>query len=159
MGILSSNFYAYSVLISHNVIGIGRRISNFLPPANEVWGKVIFFAPICHSVHRRGYLGRYPPGRVPALSRYTPQAGTSHYVGTPTGQVHPPGRYIPGQVHPPAGTPPRQVHPPGQVHPRQVHPRASAPPPERCMLGDTCNKRAVSILLECILVNRCNLKH
>ena len=42
---------------------------------------------------------------------------------------------VPGQVHPQAGTPP------GQVHLR-----------EQCMLGDTGNKRAVRILLECILV-------
>ena len=40
-----------------------------------------------------------------------------------------------------AGTPPRQVHHPGQVH-----------PPEQCMLGDTGNKRAVRIILQCILV-------
>ena len=37
------------------------------------------------------------------------------------------------------------VHPPGQVHP---------PPQEQCMcmLGDTGNKRAIRIPLECILV-------
>ena len=50
-----------------------------------------------------------------------------------------------GQVHPRAGTPPsRYTHPPGQVH-----------PPEQCMLGDTGNKRAVHILLDCILVYLC----
>ena len=40
-----------------------------------------------------------------------------------------------------------------QVRPRtlwQVHP----PPWEQCMLGDTGNKRAVRILLECILVTK-----
>ena len=53
-----------------------------------------------------------------------------------------------------AGTPPpEQVHPPGQVHPlgrytpRQVH-----LPREQCMLGDTGNKQAARILLECILI-------
>ena len=35
-----------------------------------------------------------------------------------------------------AGTPPRQVH-----------------PPEQCMRGDTGNKPAVRILLECILIS------
>ena len=70
-------------------------------------------------------------------------------------------RYIPwDQVHPlgpdtPPGTrhtPPDQVHPPGPGTPPldQVNPRDQAPPP--CMLGDTGNKRAVRILLECIFV-------
>ena len=51
---------------------------------------------------------------------------------------------VPGQVHPRAGT-----HTPTQTRytpPDQVH------PPEQCMLGDTGNKRAVRILLKCILV-------
>ena len=52
--------------------------------------------------------------------------GGSTWVGTPPGQVHPPGTYTPW-----AGT-----------------------PREQCKLGDTGNKRAVSILLECILVLR-----
>ena len=43
---------------------------------------------------------------------------------------------VPGQV------PPGRYTPSGQVH----------TPPEQCMLGDTGNKRAVRILLECILV-------
>ena len=60
------------------------------------------------------------------------------------------------QVNPPAGTPPRtrynppdQVHPPGPgTPPEQVAPREQVHPRE---LGDTGNKRAVRILLECIL--------
>ena len=75
-----------------------------LPPANEVWGKVIFsVACVKNSVHGgREYLGRY-----------TPRAGT------PPKQVqpHPPSGYTPS---PRAGTSPPQ--PPGQVHP----PRSSA---------------------------------
>ena len=67
----------------------------------------------------------HPPGRYTPWNRYTPQ---TRY---PPGQVHPLGRYTP-QV----GTPPDQVHPLDQVHPP----------------GDTGNKRAVRILLECILV-------
>ena len=48
-------------------------------------------------------------------------------------------------------------HPPGSRHPSgRRSPRADTPreqtPQEQCMLGDTGNKRAVSILLECILV-------
>ena len=92
----------------------------YLPPANEVWAKVIF-SEVCvkNSVH----------------------GGSSTWAGTPpwTRQVHPlgPDRYTPqtrqvhslDQVHPP-GT--RQVQPPDQVHllgpgrytpqTRQVHP-------------------------------------
>ena len=32
-----------------------------LPPVNEVWGKVILFAPLCHSVHWGGGEGFCPP--------------------------------------------------------------------------------------------------
>ena len=98
-------------------------------------------------------------------------AGTSPRQVQPPGQVHPPGRYSPRQVPPGRytpwpGTPPRQVHPPGQVLPQAVTspwagtPRGRYPlPPARyspqsvqCMLGDTGNKRALGILLECNLV-------
>ena len=70
-----------------------------LPPANEVWGKVIFsVACVKNSVHRGGGV----PGQVHPQGRFTPQAGTL----PPPGTVHP---------HPQAGTPP--PHPSGQVHP------------------------------------------
>ena len=64
------------------------------------------------------------PGQVHPLGRYTPQAGKTPWAGTP----------------PWTGTP----NPPWQVHP-PTH-------PEQCMLGDTGNKQAVRILLECMLV-------
>ena len=95
---------------------------------------------VSHSVHRGGeYLGRYtpppgqlhPPGQVHSLGRYTPQADTPPRAGTP----------------PWTGTPPRQVHPLSRYTPS-----------EQCMLGDTGNKRAVRILLECILVNTIYLR-
>ena len=79
-----------------------------LPPANEVWGKVIFLH-LC-------------------VILFT--GGGSAWAGTPL-----------AGTHPQAGT-----HPPWQVHPR-----------EQCMLGDTGYKRAVRILLECILVESMNL--
>ena len=56
------------------------------------------------------------------------------------------GGGIPRQVPPQAGTPPWQVTPPRQVPPGQV------PPPNHSACWDTVNKRAVRILLECILV-------
>ena len=68
-------------------------VDKFLPPANEVWCKVIFLvACVKNSVHGRGIIpGQVPPppGRYPL----PPRAGTS-----------PPGRYPPGQVHPPGSS-------------------------------------------------------
>ena len=126
------------------------------------WGKVIFWILFRGGVPGQVHLpwAGTPPGR------YTTQTGTLPR------QVHPPGRYTPREVHPTgippgrytpqAGTPsgqytpqagiPRQVHPPGQVPPGQVPPRAGTHPSAQCMLGDTGNKRAVRILLECNLV-------
>ena len=54
-------------------------------------------------------------------------------------------------VHPWAGTPPRQV-PPGRYTPWEQTPSGADTPPVQCLLGDTGNKRAVRILLECNLV-------
>ena len=68
-----------------------------------------------------------------SVHRGSTWAGTPHPPEQvhPRGQVHPlPGRYTPSWV----GTPPRQVH-----------------PCNACW--DTVNKRAVRILLECILVD------
>ena len=74
------------------------------------------------------YLGRYSPG--------TPlQAGTPLWAGTPW--------QVPSQV----GTPSLASNPLGRSTPWQVHPQ------EECILGDTGNKQAVHILLECILVS------
>ena len=52
------------------------------------------------------------------------------------------------------GTPPDQVSPlgPPPPDPPGTPPGTRYTPPEQCMLGDTGNKRAVRILLECILV-------
>ena len=55
----------------------------FLPPANEVWGKVIFsVACVKNSVHRGGgFLGRYPPSGTVHAGRYGQQAGGTHPTG------------------------------------------------------------------------------
>ena len=65
---------------------------------------------------------------------------------TPPGSRHPPREQIPPT--PMSRHPPEQTPPSGSRHP----PGADTPPPEQCMLGDTGNKRAVYILLECRLV-------
>ena len=104
---------------------------------NEVWGKVIF-------LH---------------LSVILFTRGGSTWEGTPW-QVHPLGRHIPpglgtplGPGTPLAGTPPGRYTPLGIYTPwDQIHLPRTRYTPEQCMLGDTGNKRAVRILLECILV-------
>ena len=129
-------------------INIAQNLTGFqlLPPANEVWGKVIFSeACVKNSVHegRSTWAGTPPPGTrytCHPLTRYT-----FHPLDQvqPPDQVHPPGpgtsprtRYTPwDQVHPRdqctppgpgiplrPGTPPDQVHPPGPGTP----PRSSA---------------------------------
>ena len=65
---------------------------------------------------------------------------------------------VPGQVHPPGpGTPPQDQVPPGTRYtpPDQVHPPPPGPGTPPGLPGDTGNKRAVRILLECILVITC----
>ena len=61
---------------------ITARKLAFLQPANEVWGKVMFFTPVCRSFCSRGrgvpvplHAGTHPPGQVHPPGRY-PQAGT-----------------------------------------------------------------------------------
>ena len=90
-------------------------LSFLLPPADEVWGKVIFSeACVRNSVYRGEYLGRYPPGTrqvLPGPGRYTPQtrqlpSQTRQVYPSTTRQVPPcyqagtlpgPGRYTPQQ--------------------------------------------------------------
>ena len=79
----------------------------FLPPANEVCGKVLFLhvSVIMFTGEGSTWAGT-PPGRYTPLGRYTPGqvhspwAGTPLWVGTPAGQVHPWADTH--QVHPPA---------------------------------------------------------
>ena len=119
-------------------------ICKFLPPATKLGQGNIFRSVYQEFCSQWG--GGGVPGQVPTRQVH-PQAGT------PPRQEHPPG-----QVHPPkAGTHPGQVHPPGRYTPLgrytllgrytpwQVHPPNSA-------CWDTVNKRAVRILLECILL-------
>ena len=71
---------------------------------NEVVAKVIFFTPVCHSVHREG-------------------VSASVHAGIP----HPPRADTPWSRHPPPEqTPPGKQTPPEQIPP----PRKQTPPPE-----------------------------
>ena len=132
------------------------------------FAKVMFLhLSVNHSVHREEeYLGRYPPRQVHPLTGTRPGQVPSRQVQPPARYTHqagtPPGRYTPQQVHPcqvqplavtplwagtpPAGTPPRAGTPPDRYPP----PLAGTSPSNACW--DTVNKRAVRILLECILV-------
>ena len=79
-------------------------------------------------------------------------AGIPPWADTPPLQTHPPG-----QTPPCADTKPGQTHPPGQTPPgrppwEDTHHCADTHPTVQCTLGDTVNKRAVCIPLECILV-------
>ena len=56
-------------------------VAQFLPPANEVWGKVIFSeACVKNSVHMGRWVSQHPP-----RTRYTPPPWSRHLLrpGTP----------------------------------------------------------------------------
>ena len=98
----------------------------FLPPANEVCEGYVF-TPVCHSVHRGGVTPVHarihtPPG---------PEATSRDQRQTRQDQ--------------------RQTPPRGPEADTSPGPEAYTPW-KQCMLGDTGNKRAVRILLECIPV-------
>ena len=81
-------------------------------------------------------------------------AGIPH---PPRDQAPPPGAdtlWSRPPWRPPRSRSPRTRHPWSRP-PRTRHPSPSRHPlpPEQCMLGDTVNKRAVCILLECNLVS------
>ena len=117
--------------------------------------KVMFFTRVCHSVHAGGDLPHCMLG-------YTPTPSPPDQRPKPPPRTR--GRYTPWGRHPPgseAGVPPgtRGRYPPEQTPPPPPRPEAGTPPWTRgrypllqCMLGDTGNKRAVRILLECNLV-------
>ena len=109
----------------HFVRGGMVRVS--LPPANEVC-KGYVFTPVCQSFCSQGVSAPVHAGiHIPPWTR---------------GRHHPRTR---GR-HPPHPLDRRQTPPGSEANP-------PAPPPhQQCMLGDTGNKRAVRILLECILV-------
>ena len=104
----------YVVNFLCNIASIFKAILWFLPPANEVWGKVISLqASVC------------------------PQGGSTWPGTLPPDQLHPPGSRHPpradipswDQVHPPEQTPPcDQVHPPEQTPPHPPPPGPGTPP-------------------------------
>ena len=138
------------LLLWKDVMGVHTAGYSVITARKRSLGQGYILALVCHSVYRRGRPRQVPPGQVHPLA------------GTPPGRYTPLGRYtpwegIPWQVHPRAGNTPGQVQPWAFTPPRQVPPWAGTPPtrvgtPPSNACWDTVNKRAVHILLECILV-------
>ena len=137
-----------------------------LPPANEVWGKVIFLhlsvilftggvcLSACWDTTPRTM---HPPGPCTPRDHAPPQ---DH---APPGTMHFPRDHAPlpkwDHAHTPQdhALPPRDHSPPP---PRTMHPPSLGPctPLAQSMLGDTVNARAVRILLECNFVFSLKMK-
>ena len=118
--------------------------------ANEVCEGYVFTL-VCQSFCSQGGV----PGQVhPPDQVHPPGPGTPPRIRYPPRHIHPlePGTTTQDEVHHPGRYPRDQVHPHGQIHPQAGSPPRTRYPSEQCMLGDTSNKRAVRILLECILV-------
>ena len=109
---------------------MGTPWNRFIAAHKRSLGQGNIFAPVCHSVYKGWGSASMHAGIPPPRPE----------VGTPPGTR---GRHPPGSRHPPDQTPP----PLGADTP----PEADTPH-EQCMLGDTGNKRAIRILLECNLV-------
>ena len=101
---------------------IHELVFQLLPPANEVWGKVIFSVACVKNSVRGGVC-------LSACWNTTP-----------------PGADTPLDQTPPEKTPPRADTPREQTPPRSRPPGSRRPPDRRLLL------RSVRILLECILV-------
>ena len=122
-----------------------------LPPASEVWGKVIF-------LHL--FVILFTGGGRPQCMLGCPLGPGRHPLDhAPPGTMHPPDQVdtLLGPGRPP-GTmhPPRTMHPPGPGRPPQEQADPPGPgrhPPAQSMLGNTVNAWVVRILLECNLVS------
>ena len=108
-----------------------RVVPHFLPIATKLLEGNIF-TPVCQSFCSQGGWGVCLSVCWDSRPPHTPRNRS------------PRSRQPPGSRQPPP--PPRSRHPPGADTPWEQTPLA------QCMLGDTANKRAVRILLECILV-------
>ena len=131
-----------------------------LQPANEVCEGYVF-TPVCQSFCSQGVClsacWDTPLGPGTPLDQEPPW--TRHPLGTDIPQSrHPRDQTPPRPGTPQSRCPPEQTPPPTGPdtpqtrYPPSKHPPEQTPPPEQCMLGDTVNKRAVCILLECNLV-------
>ena len=140
-------------------------------------GQGNIFTPVCHSVHRGGFLPQCMLGYQPPRTTQNPPPGT-----TPPGP-HPPGTTPPRTRHPPVPDPPpprtrppppgttppypwdhttpwnQTPTPPGPHHPprtRAPSPGPDPPPRDQVPPGSglqhTFYERPVRILLECILI-------
>ena len=109
----------------HNVSSyLHGNVNKLLPPANKVWGKVIFsVACVNNSVQRVGCLPQCMLG-------YTHPPEQTSREQTPPGSRHPPRADTPPEQMPPLGADtPQSRHPPGNRPPwEQTSPRSRHPP-------------------------------
>ena len=126
----------------------GKYIPVLIIARKRSLGQGNIFAPVCLSVHD----GRSAPlhaGISPGPEAGTPQ--DQRQAPHPQKQTHPRGQTPLGADTPPgADTPQEQT--PGSRHPPREQTPQSRHPHSRHRYGDTGNKRAVRILLECNLV-------
>ena len=132
--VITLEYGSWDEMNRNNLIALTAGVVNYRPQRS--WGKVIFSeACVENSVHR-------------GVSRQTNWADPP--VQTPPG-ADTPRADTPLGTHP-LGTPaPKDADPLEQILLGADTPQADTPR-EQCMLGDMGNKRAVHILLECILV-------
>ena len=104
-----------------------QQWKTYLPPATKL-GQGYVFTRVCDSVHG---------------------GSASVHAGIPT----PPGKETPWQGRPPMARrpPPGKADHPGKETPSKADPPGKADPPDKAdpLLGDTVNKWAECILLEC----------
>ena len=119
-----------------------RHVKNTQPPWVTVWLRfllIVFLIFIHLFTSRKRNLQRLCFCTCLSVILFTGGGGVSASVHA---GIHPPWHTPPRTDTPWANTPLGVDTPPGSKH----------PPPAQCMLGNTANKRAVRILLECILV-------
>ena len=126
------------------IVIMNRHFCHIITVRNEVGARLCFYpclwfcsqggiCPIvCWDTPPRWTKGRHPPGSSHPLGTNTPQEQT------------PPGTRSPWEQ---TSDPPRS-----RPLPDQASPPGADPLPVQCILGDTGNKQAVRILLQCNLV-------
>ena len=115
------------IAIHMNIYDLGDISTEYLPPANEVWGNIMFFTPVCQSFcswEERGSpydvtscLAPWSHVNSRGLLSHVPSRGLCLGVSlTETPRLRlpdrdPPGQRYPGQGHPPDRDPPGQRPP------------------------------------------------
>ena len=139
-------------------------VVKLLPPANEVWGKVIF-SEACVILSTGGVGVRAWPGTTPPPRSRHPQGLHTPQTTYPRDCI-PPRDYVPPQTtYPQDYIPPQTMYPldyvpplglcmpPGTMYAPRLHTPGDYVPPGTTSPPWTVYVRVVRILLECILVS------